>query len=327
MAVLALVAVLPVPGFTQPAGELSVALVQTNVPQDEKFSAERLPQTLAAVRKALLEAQADLVVVPETAVPLLPDQLNDFVPGYWQELVDHFKAKAPTSGSAQGGERAALVGVPLGDFERGYTNSVIGLSAAAPYRYDKAHLVPFGEFIPTGFRWFTEMMNIPLGDFARGRLDPPPFMAAGQRIAPNICYEDLFGEELARRFVDAANAPTLLANLSNIGWFGRTIAVDQHLHISRARTLEFQVPMVRATNTGATAAITHEGSVAALVLPHTRGTLVAHVQGRAGVTPYAWWAGRFGLWPLWGAALAVVLARALAVAAAGRRLVGGAHRP
>jgi apolipoprotein N-acyltransferase len=312
LAVPALLAALPVPAFTRAAGALDVALVQTNVPQDEKFSAERLPHTLAAVRKALLEARADLVVVPETAVPLLPDQLQDFVPGYWQELVDHFAAKGP--GAARVGPgRAALVGVPLGDFDRGYTNSIVGLAAAAePYRYDKAHLVPFGEFIPTGFRWFTEAMNIPLGDFTRGRFDPPPFAAAGQRIAPNICYEDLFGEELARRFVDAANAPTLMANLSNIGWFGDTIAIDQHLHISRLRTLEFQVPMVRATNTGATAAITHQARVAAMVLPHTRGTLVATVQGRAGVTPYAWWAGRFGLWPLMVAALlAVVLIAAL----------------
>jgi apolipoprotein N-acyltransferase len=103
----------------------------------------------------------------------------------------------------------------------------------------------------------------------------------------------------------AASAPTLMANLSNIAWFGPTIAVDQHLHISRLRTLEFQVPMVRATNTGATAAITHEALVAAMVVPYTRGTLLAKVQGREGVTPYAWWAGRYGLAPLALAAAAV----------------------
>ena len=312
-------ALAPVPGFTRDAGDVVVALVQTNVPQDDKFDAERLPQTLAAVHKALLAARADLVVVPETAVPLLPGQLNDLAPGYWHGLVDHFAA------SGAGAGRAALIGVPLGDFDRGYTNSVMGLSAGqTPYRYDKAHLVPFGEFIPFGFRWFTDLMNIPLGDFNRGRTDPPPFVAAGQRIAPNICYEDLFGEELARRFAGGAKAaPTMLANLSNIAWFGPTIAVDQHLHISRLRTLEFQVPMVRATNTGATAAITHEALVAAMVLPHTRGTLVAKVQGREGVTPYAWWAGRFGLWP--PALLALALCAAFAWRR--RRAVSGAAGP
>jgi apolipoprotein N-acyltransferase len=210
--------------------------------------------------------------------------------------------------------RAALVGVPLGDFERGYTNSVVGLSAEAlaqPYRYDKWHLVPFGEFIPTGFRWFTNLMNIPLGDFARGVTHPPPFVALGQRWGPNICYEDLFGEELARRFTTAAAAPTVLVNVSNIGWFGETIAVDQHLHISRLRTLELQRPMIRATNTGATAVIDHQGVVAASLPPHLRGVLTAPVEGRDGLTPFARWASALGLWPLALLALAVLVPVAL----------------
>jgi apolipoprotein N-acyltransferase len=172
--------------------------------------------------------------------------------------------------------------------------------------------VPFGEFIPTGFRWFTNLMNIPLGDFARGVTHPPPFEALGQRFGPNICYEDLFGEELARRFTDAGRAPTALVNLSNIGWFGRTIAVEQHLNISRLRSLELQRPMLRATNTGATAVIDHRGTVTALLPPHARGVLVARFEGREGLTPYARWASRLALWPLVLAAAAVVLAALLA---------------
>ena len=131
-----------------------------------------------------------------------------------------------------------------------------------------------------------------------GKSDPPSFAAAGQRIGPNICYEDLFGEELARRFADSATAPTVLANISNIGWFGDTVAIPQHLAISRLRTLELQRPMLRATNTGATAAIDHRGTVAALLPSHTQGVLQAWVQGREGLTPFAWWAARWGLWPL-----------------------------
>ena len=201
------------------------------------------------------------------------------------------------------------MGVPLGDFERGYTNSVVGMGSAAAdpgYRYDKWHLVPFGEFIPSGFRWFTELMNIPLGDFNRGVLNPPSFRVGDQRVGPNICYEDLFGEELARRFVDQDSAPTLLVNISNIGWFGDTIAIDQHLQISRMRSLELQRPMLRATNTGATAIIDHRGQVVASLAPYTQGVLQGQVQGRQGVTPFAWWAGRAGLWPLFLLALAVV---------------------
>jgi apolipoprotein N-acyltransferase len=296
-AAVAALALLPVPEFTRPTGRLSLALLQPNVAQDEKFALDRMPETLAWVAQALTAARADLIIAPETAVPLLPDQLQSFAPGYWEALTAHFA----TDG------RAALVGVPLGDYERGYTNSVIGLSAAAPYRYDKYHLVPFGEFIPTGFRWFTELMNIPLGDFARGVPAAVSFAVGRERVAPNICYEDLFGEELARRFVDAAGAPTVLANLSNIGWFGDTIAVPQHLAISRARSLELQRPMVRATNTGATAVVDHRGVVAALLPPHQRGVLVTEVQGREGRTPFAVWAGHAGLWPLLAVALLALL--------------------
>ncbi len=297
LVLVALAAALP-HDFTRPAGEMSVTLLQPNVKQDEKFAAEHLPATLAWVGHELLAAQTDLVVAPETAVPLLPGQLEDFAPGFWTALLTHFSAP----------DRAALVGLPLGDLDLGYSNSVAGLAAAPQYRYDKNHLVPFGEFVPTGFHWFTAMMNIPLGDFNRGLANPPSFIVGGQRVAPNICYEDLFGEELARRFIDARSAPTVFANLSNIGWFGNTIAIPQHLNISRFRALEFQRPMLRATNTGATAAIAHSGQVTSRLAPYTRGTLQARVQGRDGLTPYAWWAARGGLWPLALAALAVVLA-------------------
>ncbi|MGZ5275916.1 MAG: apolipoprotein N-acyltransferase, partial [Caldimonas sp.] len=210
--------------------------------------------------------------------------------------------------------RAALVGLPLGDEESGYTNSAAGISAATAalpggfYRYDKHHLVPFGEFIPRGFRWFTGLMNIPLGDFNRGPLTAPSFVVKGERVAPNICYEDLFGEELAARFVPPDTAPTILANLSNIGWFGETIAVAQHLQISRMRSLELQRPMIRATNTGATAVIDHRGVVIRALPPFERGELEASVEGRSGITPFAAWAGRFGLWPLFALAVATLAA-------------------
>jgi apolipoprotein N-acyltransferase len=290
-AVLAILALVPVPDFTRPTGSLSVTLLQGNIPQDEKFEPTRQAAAMEWHLQALLGARTDLVLAPETAIPFLPQQMPE---GLWQGLQQRFAA----------GTTAALVGVPLGDDQAGYTNSAAGFSPGPPgqppYRYDKQHLVPFGEFIPTGFRWFTQMMDIPLGDFNRGPLVAPSFAVQGERVAPNICYEDLFGEELAARFADAATAPTILANLSNIGWFGETIAVGQHLQISRLRTLELQRPMLRATNTGATVVIDHRGRVTHELAPHTRGLLEAQVQGRDGPTPFVRWAAAFGLWPLWG---------------------------
>jgi len=103
-------------------------------------------------------------------------------------------------------------------------------------------------------------------------------------------------------------APTIFANISNIAWFGKTIAVDQHLQISRMRTLEFQRPMLRATNTGATAFIDHRGRITAALVPYTRGVVEGVVEGRHGLTPFARWAGTFGLWPAWLLGVAIALA-------------------
>src|SRR5690606_4883822 len=128
----------------------------------------------------------------ETAIPVLPQQLPHT---YLAELRARF--------TQPGAQQAALIGIPLGNRVQGYTNSALGWSpehAGQPYRYDKQHLVPFGEFIPPLFKWFTRLLEIPLSDFSRGDAHQPPLHWAGQRLAPNICYEDLFGEELAQRF-------------------------------------------------------------------------------------------------------------------------------
>jgi len=288
------------PPSSVPSGTLSVALLQGNIPQDEKFQpGSGVPLALAWYGEELRGARAQLVVAPETAVPLLPQQLE---PGY----LDGLRARYTRTGGAQ----AALVGIPLGNRGEGYTNSVLGWSPQQlePYRYDKHHLVPFGEFIPPFFKWFTEMMNIPLGDFNRGAVGQPSMAWAGQRIAPNICYEDLFGEELGARFADPARAPTIFVNLSNIGWFGDSVAIDQHLAISRMRALEFERPMVRATNTGATVVIDHRGVVTHRLPTATRGVLLGEVQGRTGLTPFARWVSRLGLAPLWALAALIVAA-------------------
>ena len=292
------------------AQPMSVTLLQGNIPQDEKFvRGTGVDTALRWYGEQLQNAKSALVVAPETALPMLPQQLPD---GYWQALQARFTS----------GDQAALIGLPLGDFDTGYSNSVLGLKPALPgqafqsqpepYRYDKHHLVPFGEVIPPGFHWFIRLMNIPLGDFNRGAVGQPSFAWQGQRLAPNICYEDLFGEELAARFVDGRQAPTVFVNVGNIAWFGNTVAIDQHLQISRMRALEFGRPMIRATNTGATVIINRLGDVTHSLPRHTRGALTGDVQGRSGITPYAWWAGRFGLWPLWALGLVIALGAFLA---------------
>ena len=281
------------------AGTLSLTLLQGNIPQDEKFQqGTGVPMALKWYGEQLKAATTSLVVAPETAIPLLP---SDLPAGYLQAIQQHFDAVQPP--------QAALIGIPLGSMAEGYTNSVMGLQAQSVkpsqvagqggYVYSKHHLVPFGEFIPPLFRWFTALMNIPLGDFNRGDVGQPSFAWQGQRLAPNICYEDLFGEEFGARFIDPALAPTVFVNISNIGWFGDGAVMNQHVQISRLRALEFARPMVRATNTGATMVIDHQGVVTASLPRSTRGVLRTEVAGRNGITPFAWWVSRFGLWPVW----------------------------
>lgn len=274
---------------TTSTGHLEVTLLQGNIPQDEKFeSGSGVPLALQWYHEQLLASTTSLVIAPETAIPVLPQQLH---PDYWQDLQTRFAT----------GEQAALIGIPLGNAEAGYTNSVVGFQPGRDelWRYDKQHLVPFGEFIPPLFKWFTKMMNIPLGDFNRGAKKQDVLKWKGQRLALNICYEDLFGEELGLQFSDPVQSPTVFVNVSNLAWFGNSLAMDQHLNIARMRALEFARPFVLATNTGATAIVDHHGRVVSALARGTRGALVTEVEGRDGVTPFAAWVARLGLWPYW----------------------------
>jgi len=272
--------------FTESTGTLRVSLLQPNVSQDLKFDADRIVGQMAALQAQLQSAQGDLVVTPESVLPIPKDQLD---PAYWRQLTEPFRS----------GSRSALIGTFLGNEQEGYVNSLVGVSAAGEnYSYGKRHLLPFGEYVPPGFRWFVELMQIPLGDQASGRSEAP-FAVGGQRLRPLICYEDLFGEHMVNSAIDGPDAATMLVNVSNLAWFGRHMVQEQDLQFSRLRSLEFQRPMVRATNTGATAVIDHRGRVTAQLPAQIAGTLDAEVEGRRGATPYARWLAAFGLWPLW----------------------------
>lgn len=267
-------------GWTEPDGApLSVRLLQTNVQQEMKFAPEQIENTLAMVEVMIRAGRADLIATPETAIPILANR----VPAEYIEGLVRF---ARTSGSH------LMIGIPISDSPTAYANSAVGIAPDrdGSYRYDKHHLVPFGEFIPTGFRWFTDLMHIPLGDFTRGGAVQRPFAVRGRFVLPNICYEDLFGEEIAQQLyaAHAANGPVagVLLNMSNLSWFGDSTAIPQHLQISQMRTLETGRPMLRATNSGATAIVDGTGRVRAQLKHYTRGTLEGEVQPMRGMTPF-----------------------------------------
>ena len=279
--------------WTQPQGApISVSLLQGNVPQHLKWDEARFAATLALYERMAAESTARLTILPETAIPRFLDQLD---PGFLPEL----------SKSAR--ERGAdlIIGLPVREASGRYYNSVISLGTAPVQRYDKAHLFPFGDYIPTGFGAILSVLHIPLSDFSHGGTDQAPLALAGQRIAVNICYEDAFGEEIIRALPQAS----LLVNASNFAWFGDSLAPHQHLQIAQLRALETGRMMLRATNTGMTAIVDHQGKVVATLPLFTRGALNGSAQGRSGATPYV----------RWGNAPVVTLALLICVLAALRR--------
>jgi len=174
-----------------------------------------------------------------------------------------------------------------------YFNSALSFGSEPTQIYQKSHLVPFGEFIPLKqiFGWiYRDWLNMPLSDLSRGEKFQTPMQLGTQKVAVNICYEDVFGEEIIRQLPEA----TLLANISNDAWYGKSFAAEQHLQFSQARALETGRMVLRATNTGATAMIDAHGMVLAHAPRNVETVLVVKAQGYTGTTPYV----KFGNWPV-----------------------------
>ena len=278
--------------WTTPAGApLRVSLLQGNVAQSIKWRPEQVAATLILYERMIRASTAKLIILPETALPL-----------FLQDVPDSFLRSVEEHARAHGSD--ILIGLP----ERGgasYYNSVVSIGVSPSQVYRKSHLVPFGEFIPLRplLAPLVEAMAIPLTDFSRGGTDQRPLAVAGQRVAVNICYEDVFGEEIIRQLPEA----TLLVNVSNVAWFGDSIAPQQHLQIAQMRAIETGRHMLRATNTGMTAVVDPTGRVTQVADTFRTETVEAEVRGHTGATPYV----RLGNAPaVAGAGLMVLLALA-----------------
>lgn len=266
--------------WTAPSGSpLSVSLLQGNIAQDMKWNPEIANQTLNQYLTMAKSSTAKLIIMPETALPVLSSELPADIGTRLQQHAIKNKSDI-------------LLG--LVERENGeYFNSVFSIGSSKSAVYRKSHLVPFGEFIPfkIAFGWiYRDLLNMPLSDLSRGDKYQQPMPIAGEKVAVNICYEDVFGEEIIRQLP----AATLLVNVSNDAWYGTSYAADQHMQFSQARALETGRMMLRATNTGATAIINHKGYVLAHAPHFTQTSLNGTAQGYTGSTPYVRW----GNWPL-----------------------------
>jgi apolipoprotein N-acyltransferase len=254
---------------------LSVALVQPNVPRDEKFTVEfekKIFDGFVRLSSPVLEAgiRPDLLVWPESSMPdavLFENTSNRFV-------MD-FAASAKTD---------LMLGTLDYDPPVAYNAALLVSDGGAKKQvYRKVHLVPFGEYIPG--RNAIPLLARVVGDqvpydFGFGK-EYTVFNLTGDKakIAPLICFEDTIGD-LARQFV--LNGANLLVNVTNDGWFLRSAGSRQHLANAVFRCVETRLPMVRAANTGVTCFVNEFGSVTQMLVDEagsqfTEGTLTGAV--------------------------------------------------
>lgn len=267
---------------------ISVNIAQPNVAQTNKFDEQvMLDNTLLFINHAA-QSQALLTIFPETALPY----------PWTQVPIEPLEALH----NRLNGRAVLMGGVGIDDAKHAFYNSAMWLNEKNdpfdPPRYDKIHLLPFGEMIPWGFQWFVDAMHIPLGGYGYGQSRKPfDLTVAGQttRVGVNICYENEFGEELIQAWAgnngDAA-APNVWVNMSNLGWFGtvnQSTAQEQHLYMSRARALEMARPVIVATNTGMSAYIDASGTVVKQLRADAAVSATVQVQGMQGLTPYIGW--------------------------------------
>ena len=284
--------------WTHPVGmPITVSLLQGNIRQELKWRPEAVQATLETYLRLTRASRSRLIILPETAVPLLDVEVPG---GYLELLAEHARRN--------GGD--LLLGIPqyMEGSPARYYNSVMSFGVNPTQSYRKHHLVPFGDYVPqwTFISWVMDTIQIPMSSFSRGDAVQAPLAVAGQEVAVDICYEDAFGEEIIRQLPRA----TLLANFTNDAWWGESFAAEQHLQISQMRSQETGRYMLRATNTGVTAIIDQRGRVLTAA-PQLVATVVdGTARGYGGSTPYVLW----GNWVFLGLT-AVMLAAAVALRA------------
>ncbi len=255
---------------------LRASVLQFGISQDKKWLRENRERTLEYYRdKTRAARQSELVVWPEVAVPSLMSRERAYIEALQADL----------TASGQTVAFGILEDVTNGEATRIY-NSVVVADGRRLAVYRKRHLVPFGEYfpVPARVREWLRMMSLPHNDLSAGKdVQELPVTAGGTRLAVMICYEDAYGAELLYALPDAG----ILVNVSNDAWFGNSIAPHQHLQIARMRSLEVGRPTIRATNTGISAFIDHEGRIVRRGAQFRAVELSAGVQARRGSTPYS----------------------------------------
>lgn len=260
--------------WTEVSGEpIKISLVQGNISQTQKWQPNQKLEILR-LYQSLTEQHwdSDVIIWPETAIPAFLSQVKQF---YLQPLAE----------AAQQHGVDLVVSLPTGEGKR-YYNSVLSLTEPEVF-YHKNHLLPFGEYLPLQplSGWILDLIQVPLGSFTAGGDYQTLLKAGGYPFVTTICYEDAFGDLVARQIADAA----YLVNVTNDAWFGDSVEPYQHMQLAQMRALETGRYLLRATNTGLTAFVGPDGSIQQQAPLFTTTTLTGSILPMKGLTPYAQW--------------------------------------
>jgi apolipoprotein N-acyltransferase len=246
-----------------------IGLVQPNIDQSQKWDTAYRRETIDRFKRLTAQAAqgADLVIWPEAATPFLFEVEAD----YQKELLSFVRERGVPLlfGSPAVKEEG---GAPVGLLNSAY---LVGGNGAVLDRYDKLHLVPFGEYIPLKeIFWFLDKLVVGIGDFLPG---PGPVVMAGPggRFGTVICFEVIF-PDLVRHFVD--QGADYMVTITNDAWFGRSSAPHQHFSMVVFRAVENRVAFARAANTGISGFIDADGHILRLTDIFVEGTLSSEVR-------------------------------------------------